>query len=50
MALIIMKVDQNSFVPQPDFEFKKTHFDVMDQSPLSAVFVAKHGIDIAMIK
>jgi len=50
MALTFMKVDQKSVVPHPDFDFKKMHFDAMDQSPLSAVFLAKQGIGLGYDK
>lgn len=46
MALTFMKLDQKSLLAQSDFNFKKSHFDAMNRSPMSAVFLAKQGIGL----
>lgn len=46
MSLTFMKLDQKSIVAQDEFSFKKSHFDAMNRSPMSAVFLAKQGIGL----
>ncbi len=46
MALTFLKFDQKSVVAQSDYNFKKVHFEAIEQYPMSAVFLAKQGIGL----
>ena len=50
MALTFLKFDQKSVVAQSDYNFKKVHFEAIEQYPMSAVFLAKQGIGQVMTK